>query len=177
MGEQPISLIMSETNIEKWGWSEFNSQYDSLLLSLIFTFSIIISTSSITLSHPFHSIHLHSRIIQSLFHFLPFFPFCHLFNTIWWILYQCIQYLIHYAFCTLFDNQIFMHVTNLLHYYSIKKVKLVLFHYFPIIFSFNTRLFIMYIDFYIDYYDKCNCTILNQNSHPKWTNYVISTNR
>ena len=33
MGEQPISLIMSETKIEKWGWSEFNSQYDSLLLS------------------------------------------------------------------------------------------------------------------------------------------------
>ena len=32
MGEQPISLIMSETKIEKWGWSEFNSQYDSLLL-------------------------------------------------------------------------------------------------------------------------------------------------
>ena len=40
MGEQPISLNMSETNIEKWGWSEFNSQYDSLLLS----FSIIVIT-------------------------------------------------------------------------------------------------------------------------------------
>ena len=125
MGEQPIfdSNLYIWWLLEKWGKSEFNSQYDSLLLSLIFTFSIIISTSSITLSHPFHSIHLHSRIIQSLFHFLPFFPFCHLFNTIWWILYQCIQYLIHYAFCTLFDNQIFMHVTNLLHYYSIYQEK------------------------------------------------------
>ena len=74
---------------------------------------------------------------------------------------------------TLLYSQIFMHVTSLLHYYSIyqEKYNLFLFHYFPTIFSFNKRLFIMYIYFYIDYYYKCNCTILNQNSHPKWTNF------
>ena len=29
----------------------------------------------------------------------------------------------------------------------------------------------MDIDFYIDYYDKCNSTILNQNSHHNCANY------
>ena len=164
---------MSETNIEKWGWSEFNSQCDSLLLSSY-------SHSHYHLYLIYNSIYIH--FIQFIFipesfnlsfiFFLPFLPsFSKQFDDFFLPIHP-ISYLFH--ICPLLDNQIFMHVAYLLHCHSIRqqRVKLVLLKVTSVnIFSSNIIFFLIDIDLYIDYYVKCNSTFLYQNQHPNWTNY------
>ena len=93
-------------------WFSFTITHIHILIN-----NLYLAYNSIT-SIPFNSSSFQNHSISLSFSsILPFLPSFQHNSTI--SFYQCIQYLIYYTFCTLLDNQIFMHVAYLLHYYSI----------------------------------------------------------